>query len=65
MSVNHYTKGTNEYAQKQKIIEVQTKGFTDVQTIKEAKELIRFAYAREGIPLRYTQMGASIRIFPA
>lgn len=65
MSVNHYPKGSHEYKQKQKIIEAQTKGFTDVQTIKEARELIRFAYAREGIPLRYTEMGAIIRIFPA
>lgn len=65
MSTNHYSQGTLEYKKKQKIMEAQTKGFTDVDTIKEAKELIRFAYAREGIPLRYTQMGATIRIFPA
>lgn len=65
MSINQYTQGTLEYKQKEKVIEVQTQGFTDVETIKEVKDLIRFAYTREGIPLRYTQIGATIRVFPA
>ena len=62
MVTNHYSQGTLEYKQKQKVIEAQTKGFVDVQTVKEAKELIRFAYTREGIPLRYTQMGTTVRV---
>ena len=65
MSINQYTQGTLEYKQKQKVIEVQSWGFTDVGNIKEANDLIRFAYTREGIPLRYTPMGATVRVFPA
>ncbi len=65
MSMNPYNQGTPEYNQKQKIIEVKTQGFTDVQTIQEAKQLIRFAFTRERIPLRYTKMGAFIRVFSA
>ena len=65
MSTNQYSQGTVEYRRKQKIIEVQLRGFTDVESIKEAKELIRFAYSREGIPLRYTWMGEMIRVLPA
>ena len=63
MSTNQYSQGTVEY--KQKVIEVQIRGFTDVESIKEAKDLIRFAYTREGIPLRYTWMGEMIRVLPA
>ena len=44
MSTNQYSQGTVEYKRKQKIIEVQIRGFTDVESIKEAKDLIRFAY---------------------
>ena len=58
MSINHYT----EY--KQKIKEAQTRGFTDVETIKEAKNLICLAYTREQIPLRLTRMGATVKVFP-
>jgi hypothetical protein len=65
MSTNQYRHGTVEYKQKQKVIEVQIRGFTDVESIKEAKDLIRFAYTREGIPLRYTWMGEMIRVLPA
>jgi hypothetical protein len=65
MSINHYTLGTFEYLHKEKIIEVQTKGFTDVRTIKEEKELIQFAYTREGIPLRYIRWGGVFRVLPA
>jgi hypothetical protein len=57
MSTNQYRQGTVEYKWKQKIIDVQLRGFTDVESIKEAKDLIRFAYTREGIQLRYTWMG--------
>ncbi|WP_338469758.1 hypothetical protein R4Z10_13165 [Niallia sp. XMNu-256] len=63
--MNQYTQGTPEYKKKQKIMEAQIKGYTDVQTVQEAKQLIRFAYTREGIPLRYTKMGAFIKVFPA
>jgi hypothetical protein len=63
--INHYRQGTLEYKWKQKIIESQTKGVSELKSLKEVKELIRFAYTREGIPLRYTQMGAIIRVFPA
>jgi hypothetical protein len=65
MAINQYTPGTLEYKLKQKAMEVQTRGYTDVETVKQAKELIRFAYNREGIPLRYTQLGAIIRVLPA
>ena len=65
MSTNQYRQGTVEYKWKQKIIDVQLRGFTDVESIKEAKDLIRFAYTREGIPLRYTWMGEMIRALPA
>lgn len=65
MVVNYYTPGTFEYLQKEKIIEVQTKGYTDVISIKEVKELIQFAYAREGIPLRYVRWGGIFRVLPA
>ncbi|MFZ0444471.1 MAG: hypothetical protein WAM95_07520 [Bacillus sp. (in: firmicutes)] len=65
MSTNKYRQGTVEYKWKQKIIDVQLRGFTDVESIKEAKDLIRFAYTREGIPLRYTWMGEMIRVLPA
>jgi hypothetical protein len=65
MSTNQYSRGTVEYKQKQKVIEVQIRGFTDVESIKEAKDLITFAYSREGVPLRYTWMGEKIRVLPA
>ena len=65
MLKNQYSHGTVEYRRKQKIIEIQIRGFTDVESIKEAKDLIRFAYSREGIPLRYTWMGEMIRVLPA
>ena len=65
MSTNQYRQGTVEYKRKQKIIDVQLRGFTDVESIKEAKDLIRFAYTREGIPLRYTWMGEMFRVLPA
>lgn len=65
MVVNQYTPGTLEYKLKQKVIEAQTRGYTDVETVKNAKELIRFAYTRERIPLRYTRMGATVRVLPA
>ena len=33
MSTNQYSQGTVEYKQKQKIIEVQIRGFTDVESL--------------------------------
>ena len=36
MSTNQYRQGTVEYKWKQKIIDVQLRGFTDVESIKEA-----------------------------
>lgn len=65
MAVNQYAPGTFEFRQKEKVIEVQTKGYTDVKTIQEVKELLQFAYAREGIPLRYVRWGGVFRILPA
>ncbi|MBB6446829.1 hypothetical protein [Bacillus benzoevorans] len=65
MSTNQYAPGTLQYKLKQKAMEAQTRGYTDVETVKQAKELIRFAYTMEGIPLRYTRLGAIIRVLPA
>ena len=37
MSTNQYRQGTVEYKQKQKVIEVQIRGFTDVESDKRGE----------------------------